>query len=180
MKKKIEQQSLLDYAEFLSTQEAVPPTHLTEKVLKNVEGILSPSPFLVLGRLGVIVFVVGLLNLILCPQFGVGFVRESGLFEFFMLFGHHACKAFCGAFFLGSGLLLSTVILKIEDLKVLRHYRFLQVSALSSIALVFFVAAGGSVYFTAALYWFLGAILGGVACLEVGFRLRRQFAASAP
>jgi len=176
MKKTIEQQSISDYAEFLSANEVSPPHHLTEELLEQVETVLSPSPFFVLGRLGVVVFVVGLLNLVLCPQFGVGFVKESGLFELFMRFGHHACKVFCGAFFLGSGLLLSTFILKIEDLKVLRQHRFLQVSAISSVALVLFVAAGGSVYFTAAVYWFVGALLGGITCLEVGFKLRRQFA----
>jgi len=176
MKKTIEEQSVSDYAKFLTAQEISPPSHLTAKVFKDAEAIFSPSPFLVLGRLGLIVFIVGLLNLVLCPQFGVGFARESGLFEFFMMFGHHACKAFCGAFFLGTGLFLSTIILKIEDLKVLRQHRFLQVSALSSIALVLFVAAGGSVYFTAAVYWFIGALLGGVICLEAGFKLRQQFA----
>ena len=176
MKKTIEEQSVSDYTDFLSTQEFSPPSRLTERVFKDAEVIFSPSPFLVLGRLGLIVFIVGLINLVFCPQFGVGFVRVSGLFEFFMMFGHHTCKAFCGAFFLGTGLFLSTIILKIEDLKVLRQHRFLQISALSSIALVLFVAAGGAVYFTAALYWFAGALLGGVICLEAGFKLRCQFA----
>jgi hypothetical protein len=176
MKKTIEQQSLSDFAEFLSTQETFPPAHLTERVYREVESIVSPPPLLVLGRLGIVVFIVGLLNLVLCPQFGVGFARESGLFEFFMLFGHHACKTFCGAFFLGSGLFLSAVILRMEDLRVLRQHRLLKISLLSSIALVFFVAAGGSVYFTAAAYWFAGALLGGVVCLEAGITLRRKFA----
>lgn len=175
MKKKINKELLSSYVDFLSVQEIVPPNHLNENVFSQVEAILSPSPFLVLGRLGLIVFFVGLLNLVLCPQFGVGFVRESGLFEFFMTFGHHACKVFCGAFFLGSGLFISTIFLKIEDLKVIRLYRFLQISALSSITLVLFVAAGGSVYFTAAIYWFLGALLGGITCFEAGFKLRCQF-----
>lgn len=175
MKKKINNELLSNYADFLSVEEINPPNHLNEKVLSQVEAILFPSPFLVLGRLGLIVFFVGLLNLVLCPQFGVGFARESGLFEFFMTFGHHACKVFCGAFFLGSGLFISTIFLKIEDLKVIRQYRFLQISALSSIALVIFIAAGGSVYFNAATYWFAGALLGGITCFEAGFKLRYQF-----
>jgi hypothetical protein len=176
MKKKIEEELTSEYVEFMSTKEMTPPSFLTQKLLGNVEAVLSPSPFLVLGKLTLVVFIVGLLNLILCPQFGVGFVKDSGLYEFFMRFGHNTCKAFCGAFFLGSGLLLATFILRIEDLKVLHQYRFLQISAISSISLICFIATGGSVYFTVALYWLLGALLGGIVCLEFGFKCRRLFA----
>jgi hypothetical protein len=39
-------------------------------------------------------------------------------------------------------------------------------SAVEAITLVLYAAAGVAVYFTAALYWFVGALLGGIACLE--------------
>jgi len=163
--------TLKDFHEFLHTPGIAPSEQLTASTLQDAATVMFPSPWAVLIRLSAIVFAVGLMNLTLCPQFGLGFVQDSGLFDFFMRFGHSTCKIFCGAFFLGSGLFIAPFILRPDDIRILRQHRFLQISALSSIALILFVAAGGSVYFTIALYWLLGAVFGGLFCLEVGTKV---------
>jgi hypothetical protein len=171
-----QEEAVREYADFLSNTGNRPPQHVTDKLMSIVHSELFPSPWRVLLRLSSIVFLVGLINLTLCPQFGIGFVRESGLFEMFMSFGHQACKIFCGAFFLGTGLFLSAFILSPQDLRIIRQHRFLQVSVVSSLALIFFVAAGGTVYFAIASYWLVGAMIGGVLCLEAGYMLRLRIA----
>lgn len=171
-----QEKAVREYVDFLSNSDVRPPQHITDRLRSVVHSELFPSPWLVLVRLSSIVFFVGLLNLVFCPQFGIGFVRESGLFEVFMKFGHQACKVFCGAFFLGTGLFLSAFILSPQDLRIIRQHRFLQVSVVSSLSLIFFVAAGGAVYFAIASYWLLGAIVGGVLCLEAGYMLRQRIA----
>lgn len=175
MKNEHEDKQMSEYIEFITGSETSLPNHLNNNVIKQVRGIINPSPWLVLFRLSLVVFTVGILNLFLCPQFGIGFIRESGLHEFFMQFGRYTCKFACGVFFLGSGLLLASFTLSFDDLKVLRKHKFLQISALSSFILVLFIAAGGAVYFIFAFYWLMGAIVGGLACMETGYFLRRFY-----
>ncbi len=166
---------LKEYADFMSSEEA-PPAYLAAELSEKINPILFPSAWAVLCRLMAIVFVTGLLNLAICPQFGLGFISNSGLYQLFMQFGHYTCKAFCGALFIGSGFFLASLVLTAEDMKILRQYRFLQVCAVSALALSVFTAAGGSVYMAAATYWMAGAVIGGLFCLEAGYFLRKQTA----
>ncbi len=172
MKEKLDSKLSAEYADFITSQGAAPKA-IEVEIKDKVAAIINPSPWLVLARLSVVVFIVGLLNLFLCPQFGLSFVRDSGLHELFMQFGKYGCKFFCGAFFLGSGLFIASFILSLDDLRVLKRHRFLKVSALSSLFLILFVAVGGSVYFLIAIYWLLGAVIGGLVCLEVGGWFRK-------
>lgn len=163
-----------EFEEFISADPILPPESVTSSIFSLVHKELNPSPFLVFLKIGIIVLIVGILNLTLCPQFGFGFARRSGLMEYFMQFGSSGCRIFCGAFFLGTGMLAATMILRPEDIRVLHRKAFLQVSALGALSLTAFVALGGEVYFHAALLWFIGSTIGGVLCLQLGLRLRER------
>ena len=160
--------------EFITAEPVLPPDSITSSIVSLVQRDLNPSPALVFLKLSLIVLFVGLLNLTLCPQFGLSFVRNSGLMEYFMQFGSSGCRIFCGAFFMGTGILVATIILRPEDNRVLHKSALLQVSALGAVSLLAFVALGGEVYFQAALLWFLGCIVGGLFCLKLGLRVRKQ------
>jgi len=165
-----------EFTHFLAGEPAAVPPELSHRVEERVESVLHPSPWQVLTKFAGIVFSVGVLTLTLCPQFGVGFARESGLFEYFMTFGQYGCRFFCGAFFFGSGLLLSALVMREEDIKIIRRRRVLKIAGLASVALAGFVAAGGAVFSGAALFWLLGAVVGGIASFETGYFLKRGLA----
>ncbi len=163
-----------EYLDFCCGESAQPPARISSAVLAEIHERMSPPSYLVFLKLTAIVFFVGLMNLALCPQFGLGFARHSGLMEYFMSFGTHGCRIACGAFFMGSGLFLASMILYPEDIIVAKRSIFLQASALGAISLVTFVACGGDVYFQAALFWLTGCVFGGVISLELGFFMKRR------
>lgn len=173
-KKGVPKELLKEFEEFITADPVLPPKYITSSIFSLVRRELSPSPISVFLKIGVIVLLVGILNLTLCPQFGFGFARNSGLMEYFMQYGSAGCRIFCGAFFLGTGMLAATLILRPEDINVLRRKAFLQVSALAALFLIGFVAVGSEIYFHAALLWFVGSTLGGIVCLEFGMLLRKR------
>jgi hypothetical protein len=162
-----------EFAEFLKSEPVPPPPETKARLMAAVSAEFHPRPTMIFVKLCLVVFFIGLLNMTICPQFGLGFVRHSGLFEYFMGFGSYGCKVACGSFFLGSGMIVGIIILRPEELRVLRLNRFLLVSALSLLSLTGFVAAGASVYFAAALAWFAGSVVTSLLALEGGIYLRR-------
>lgn len=129
-----------EFNEFMNSSPQEVPAHLSRKIISEVELMLNPSRTQVFSKLFTIVMVVGLMNLTLCPQFGIGLIRHSGLMHFFMSFGEYGCKIACGLFFLGSGVFIASLLLKPEDIRVIRSSRLLFMSSISAISLVAFVA----------------------------------------
>ena len=163
-----------EYKDFSSINSENIPEPLNRMVQQRICSELNPSEWYVFGRLSLIVFVSGAISLLLCPQFGIGFARDSGLFELFMTFGPYACKIFCGAFFVGISFFITTLILRPEELKVIRRNNVLAVSAFSLIWLGGFVNLGASVFIEAALVWFIGAFVGGLLLFELGYFVRKR------
>ncbi len=164
------------FSEFLNADSVSPPASLNQRILDQVHGALNPSPFTVFGRLAGIVFVVGLLNLLFCPQFGIG-TRGPGLMMFLMDISPLLCHFACGVLFVGIGVFVSTFLLRREELRVLKETKFLQVSALSASMLGMFLCFGSQGFFTLELMWLLGGIVGGVASVYGGSIIREQLAA---
>jgi hypothetical protein len=108
--------------EFLSGPE-VPPAALKKLTAREVmlsfrkkEIVLKFLSFQLLGAL---------LSLVVCPQFGLGLVQGHGISHSFRLLGDWACAAFCGFFFLTSGMLVAFIGMKGEELWwVWRRYRY--------------------------------------------------------
>jgi hypothetical protein len=64
-------------------------------------------------------------SLSFCPQFGVGMNPAVDISHYFMQFGDWACAIFCGSLFLGTGLLVSFLGMKGEELWwIWRRYKF--------------------------------------------------------
>ena len=163
-----------DFVDFLSSESAPPPGRLSAQVGSQIATFLDPSPWHVFSKLCAIVFAVSLANLAVCPQFGLSYFRNYHLVHFFMSLGlgHIGCNLICGAFFIGTAIVVAVIFIKPEELRVLRKTGFLQISAISALALAMFIALGATVFLPIAVAWLIGAFTAGVLTIEVAHWLR--------
>lgn len=162
-----------DFSDFLSAENTYPPLELTNSITALVHGKLNPSPWSVFGKISFIQVVVGAVSLLFCPQFGVGFTSSMGIMPYLMRFGEGVCMLGCGAVFTGISLLAGSFLLRPEEVRVLKDRKILQLTSLATLSLGALLCLGGEVVATLAFVWILGALLGGAATLEVGWRIRR-------
>lgn len=169
--KEIEQ----EYREFLQIDRSTPAQNLSERIHAQIFRDLNPSAWNIFAKLSLIHLVIGLTTLALCPQFGVRTLGSGlGIAKYFLFLGSYGCIAACGAFFLGATLLIAALVLRPEDVRVLRRHEFLQMSVVAMLSLGGFVMFEAEILFGFALAWFVGSILGGMAMLEAGWFLRRR------
>lgn len=161
------------FSEFLNAESVSPPVQLSDRIGGLVYASLNPSPFLVFGKFVVIAALASLVSLFFCPQFGYG-TSGPGLMMFLMDISPLLCHFACGILFVGVGVLVSTFVLRQEELRVLRETKFLQVSALSASMLGMFLCFGSQGFFTLELAWLLGGITGGVLSIYSGSMIRAQ------
>ncbi len=161
-----------DFVQFLRAEPKEPPAHVSRDVRERIGALLEPSPWLVFSKLVGVVTLAGSILLSVCPQFGFAYFRSDVLVQFFQKLGPHVCHFACGAFFVGSALIVAAFILHPEDLRVIRKHRFLQVVSLSVLALSAFVALGAKVFLPMFLAWLVGAIVGGLLSLELSCWMR--------
>lgn len=171
-----------EFAEFMHGHERLP--HDFDQNLKNLmrqriaPDIAKVWPKFVLAQL-----LAAMTTLIICPQFGIGPMTQGhGLGHYFMRWGEAGCAAFCGAFFLTSGTLAASLILRRSERKEIFRYRFRILSAVSMMCFVTFMGIGkaldlemlydGMVPFLA---WWLAAFASSLAVLQ----LTQLFQASA-
>lgn len=163
-----------EFADFLMSEPVEVPHKVTETIFSEIHHELNPSFLQVFGKISYIHFIVGFFTLLFCPQFDISITSQFGLIPYFMQFGHEVCTFACGAIFVGLSLLASSFHLKPEDIKVLKEYEFLQLLVLSSLSLGFFVALGAEVVLSLGIIWLVGAIVGGILTLNLGWALRRH------
>lgn len=164
-----------EFKEFLEADCASVPDTLSKGVLSSVYHKLHPSFWQVLGKLALVQAAGGALTLLFCPQFGLSFSNNYGLMYYLMQFGENVCMAGCGALFTGVCFLIASLALKPEEVRVLRKHRLLQVSSVAALSLGFLLCIGSDVAEGIAVVWGLGAIVGGLATLELGWNLRRFY-----
>lgn len=115
-----------EFAEFMSAPEVAPPRMISDQILGKVHADLNPSASWMFSKVGLIHLITGLLTLVVCPQFGIGWTDLS--FRFFdHLGGHHStlCTLTCGAIFLGSGSFVTSWFLRPEELRVGQRLKYI-------------------------------------------------------
>ena len=167
-----------EFSEFLSAQAQV-PQELTIDLRTIVAADLSPSKLKVFAKTSSIQFLVGAVTLLFCPQFGVAFTSHMGLMSLLMKFGDTVCMFGCGALFTSLSLLASSLLLKPEEVRALRASSILQLGFLSTLSLGALVCLGGQVVVLLGLTWLIGAFIGGLVSLEVGWGLRQKLVRTA-
>jgi len=156
-----------------SKQTQVPPRGISDAILSQVRRDLNPAALTVASKLMGIHAASAVVTLSVCPQFGFrAFGEGDGLVEVFMIFGHYGCLVACGAFFTGVSLLLVALLLKAEEIRRIRQHRLLALGALTLLSLGFFIMMDAEVILGLAIAWFIGALLGSIATLELGWKLR--------
>jgi hypothetical protein len=166
-----------DYQEFLAIGSAEAPRGISEKVLVQVRRDLNPSPWAVFARLSAIHFFTALFTLSLCPQFGVRVLGSGmGLMHYFMGLGDTGCAIACGVLFIGTSVLLASLLLGPDQVRTIRKHRLLELGALTLLSLGVFVMMQAEIVLGFALAWLVGSFVGGIATLEVGWLIRRRLA----
>jgi hypothetical protein len=171
------QEWIEEFQEFMGADEAQVPKVVSDSILSRVHMDLSPSSWIVFAKLSAIHAVMGFITLLFCPQFGLGFTDGMGLMALFMRFGDQACMVGCGAAFMGGSLLTASLVLRNEELRVIRKTEILQVSTLALLSVGVFICAGVGVVASLGAFWVLGSILGGLGTFELGWALRRKLQA---
>jgi hypothetical protein len=159
-----------EFQEFRNGAAVRPPREVSERIYAQVERDLNVSAWGVFSKLSLIHAGSALFTLSICPQFGFrAFGEGMGLMHYFMSLGTVGCPLACGAFFLGMSLLLATLILSAQELRVLRSHRWAGLGALTLLSLGFFLMADPvDIVASFAIAWVFGAVVGGYLVLELG------------
>jgi hypothetical protein len=174
-----------EYQEFLNTKEITPPSSLSEQVLSTIHSNFNPSLWFVFLKLLAVHAIIGTITLIFCPQFGISPISNTryanlgipniGMAHILMHYGETACMLGCGAIFLGGSALAASMILRPEEIRVIRKTQILQLPLLAFLSLSLFNFIGIEVAMYYGLFWLLGSILGGITTFEFGWALRNRF-----
>jgi hypothetical protein len=163
-----------EFEDFKNIEEVNPPRLVSEMILSRIRADLNPSGLTVFKKLILIQFVTGVITLMFCPQFGIGFLKNSmGLMGVLMRFGDNICMAGCGAVFLGLSALISILILRPEEVRVLKKNELVQFPILALSVLGIFTCLGAPVLTTLGMAWMIGSIIGAVSTLEVGLIIKK-------
>lgn len=164
-----------DFKEFIEGPALAPPKTIREQLFQMVERELNPSSWLIFGKMTLIHFLTSLFTLSICPQFGLRVFGEGlGIMRWFLKLGTYGCSALCGALFVGASLFLGSLVLKIEEIRVLRSHRFLQILTLALLSLGGFIMAEAEILWIFGLVWTLGSLVGGIGMLEIGRWIRQH------
>lgn len=102
-----------DFLEFLIHHKA-PPAILKASVKRDI-ALSFHTKTIILRFLGH--YLIGaLFSMSICPQFGLGLIDGHGITHHLRMIGDWACAAFCGALFLSSGMVISFLGMKGEEL----------------------------------------------------------------
>jgi hypothetical protein len=162
-----------DFAEFSSAESARVPDSMAAPVLDQIRSDLNPSAYSVFLKTALIHAAVGALTLLFCPQFGLKLTSSHGVMPYLMKFGEGFCMLGCGAVFTALSLLVTSLALRAEEVRVLKRSWPVQLGFLAMFSLGAFLCLGGEIVLTLGLIWAVGAILGGGVSLEAGWAYRR-------
>jgi hypothetical protein len=165
-----------EYQYFLESPRQAPRADFTSFIKRTLHEDLNPRAWKVFSKLFVIHFISGTITLFFCPQLGVGFHRENSfLFNLFLGFGEYGCMVACGALFLGSTGLIAALLLRSQEIRVIRKTRALQLALLAFLSLGFFLSfqeAERALPISLMVAWIVGACLGGFFTFQLGWLLR--------
>lgn len=164
-----------EFQAFMSAEAVEPPSALSSEIVAKVHADLHPPVASVFSKMAAIHFVVGTLMLFICPQFGIALFDGMGLMSLFMHYGEMVCSVACGAVFLGSSAFTASLLLRPEEINVIRRTKFLQLWILAMLSIGVFISLGATIVMTLGIAWVIGSVIGGFTTLELGWLIRSQF-----
>ncbi|MDT8317079.1 MAG: hypothetical protein RQ824_03675 [bacterium] len=172
-KKRVNEEWGEEFLEFINAEEVDPPEALSEKVQDEVGRNLTPPIWKILLKFGLIQFAVSFMTLLFCPQFelDLGLIKHDDAHSKVLL-GEAGYMALCGVIFLGSGSLLASMLLRVEELRALKKTEYLYLFLASAVALMIFRQLGSPAIQASYAAWFSGAFGGSAAAFEIIKRLK--------
>lgn len=165
-----------DYQDFLNGPGSRPPRKITEQIFASVRTDFNPNAYWLFAKLLMIHTVMAVATLSVCPQFGFRVLGEGmGLMHVFMAFGTYGCFVACGSFFMGTSLLIASLVLKSGEIQKIRRNRWLMTGTLTLLSLGMFFMVGPELVFSLTMPWFFGSLIGSIVTLELGWQLRVRF-----
>lgn len=164
-----------DFEDFVKSSPVTPPTQVTQAIFEKVYQDLHPTFSKVFLKIVGIHFLMGATTLLFCPQFGLGFTSGMGLMGFLMRWGDALCMMGCGAFFMTGSLLLASLMLRPEELRVFRKKEIYSIAALGVLSIIVFMLSGATVIASLAGFWMIGSVLGGWGTFEAGWAFRQRW-----
>lgn len=165
-----------EYQTFLESTPVKPSVDMTSFIKKSLHADLNPSAFKVFSKLFIIHFVSGAITLFFCPQLGVTIHPSNNfLLSFFAGFGEYGCMVACGALFLGGTGLVAALLLRTQEIRVIRKTRALQWALLAFLSLGFFLSVRESehaISLSLIATWVVGALFGGSFTFQLGWIVR--------
>lgn len=167
-----------EFIEFLESEPVQAPQVISENIHKEVARSLHLPLWQILLKVGTIQTVVALATLLVCPQFEIDFVvmghNDAHLKA---LLGETAYMGLCGTIFLGSGTLLASLLLKVEELRAIKKTQYPYIFLVSVFALLIFYKFGVPSRTADYAAWFTGAFLGSIAVFEMikGVKIFRYY-----
>lgn len=167
-----------EYRYFLESPRSAPSIDVTSFIKKSLDEDLNPRAFKVFSKLFVIHFISGAITLFYCPQFGVSIHgKKSFLLSLFSGFGEYGCMVACGALFLGGTGLVAALLLRSQEIRVIRKSRTLQWALLAFLSLGTFLSvreAEHAIPLSLIAAWVAGALFGGFFTFQLAWFARNR------
>ncbi len=164
-----------EFEEFTNAEPVSPPKGLSEQIFARVSADLNRSPWSVFAKLSLIHFVTALFTLSICPQFGFRLFGDGmGVMGYFMHLGDYGCMVACGSLFLGASILVAMMVLRPEEIRVIRRHRTLELGALTMLSIGFFLMLKVEIIVGFLAAWAVGSLIGGVLALEIAWGVRAR------
>jgi hypothetical protein len=162
-----------EFQDLINAVDSVPTAKMSQRILSKVAKDLNPPVWVVFTRLTFLVLAVGTITLRVCPHLGIDLFPGMG--SFFSGLGETICMILCGGIFFGAGALAGSLILRPEEVKIIRHNKVLQLALLAILSVVTYIYLGDSIVATLGFAWIAGSTLSGLATLEIGWYIRSHF-----
>ncbi len=163
MKPSLEKKLLKDFNDFSKSENVEILEKLSHSVFRDSQKYLAPKSTMVFAKVFGLHLIAGVFSLIICDQFGIRpFDIGFSLSQYFMTFGHSVCMFLCGLVFLLASMFTALVILRHEELVVLKKNSWLFVLSLVLFSLGFFFVFGAELILSFTLFWTVGALVGGI------------------
>lgn len=148
------------------------PAKISEKILGHVKSEVLPDQRTLMLKVFVIHLLTAVCTLSVCPQFGIStFQTGINLMHSFMFMGISVCFLLCGVFFMGSTILMASLLLKRDEIRALRYQKTLSTFMLILVSTGFFLVMKPELFIEFSIVWLIGATLGSALTLEVSGRV---------
>lgn len=162
-----------EFIKFVEADPVSPKKTIDNSIHKMVGKSLNPSTWMVFAKFFGIETAVGLVTLLVCPQFNIGYGSHNKIFHslhstlppvpFFIV---------CGIFYVLLGAALAGLILSRDEIHVIKKTKYIYYATYSLTTYVIFISLGAEVFMISSIAWIFGAMAGNYFGFEAINRMK--------